>query len=112
MEKDKEIDWTIEENKNLIEALLSISSREQMKRFLRDLMTEGEIIEFAKRFQTASMLSAKIPYSIIENETGFSSTTVARVSKWLSRGTGGYKEIISKLGEHHHGTSHRVKGLS
>ena len=74
-------------------------------------MTSGEIDEFTKRLKTAQMLSNKVPYSTIEKETGFSSTTVARVSKWLNNGKGGYKEIIAKL--HHHQTkSSAEKGLS
>ena len=112
MENSKQIDWTIEENKNLIDAFLSISSRDQAKRFFRDLMTESEITEFAKRLQSAILLSDKVPYSKIENETGFSSTTVARVSKWLTSGTGGYKEIISKLNVHPPNPSQIGKGLS
>jgi uncharacterized protein YerC len=48
------------------------------------------------------LLSQKIPYSEIEGRTGFSSTTVARVAKWLNNGGGGYKAIINKL--HHQAT--------
>ncbi len=70
---------------------------------LRDLLTPEEIDEFAKRFQTAEMLSERVPYSVIEKKTGLSSTTVARVSKWLSGKEGGYRRVISRL--HHHSTS-------
>lgn len=93
------MDWNKKENKRLIEAMLIIQNVDQAERFLRDLMTEGEIEEFAKRLKTAEMLSNKISYSNIEKETGFSSTTVARVSKWLNDGTGGYKDIIKNM--HH-----------
>ena len=105
-----EFNWNTTENKQFIEALLSLENAEQAKRFLRDLMTSGEIDEFAKRLKTAQMLSNKVPYSTIEKETGFSSTTVARVSKWLNSGKGGYKEIIEKL-HHHHIKSSAEKGL-
>ena len=101
-----EFNWNIKENKVFIEALLSLETPEEARRFLRDLMTSGEITEFAKRLKTAQMLTEKVPYSLIEKETGFSSTTVARVSKWLAEGQGGYKEIIAKL--HHH--SHKKVG--
>ena len=101
------MNWKKKDNQRLIEALLSVKNINQAERFLRDLMTEGEIEEFAKRLKTAEMLIGKIPYSIIENETGFSSTTVARVSKWLSNGMGGYKEVISKL--HHRSPSNLGK---
>jgi TrpR-related protein YerC/YecD len=104
------MDWKTKENQKLIEALLSLQTADQAKRFLRDLMTEGEIEEFGKRLKAACMLSDKIPYSVIEKETGFSSTTIARVSKWLTSGTGGYKEIIKNI--HHHTSSKLEKGLS
>ena len=106
-----EFNWNTTENKQFIEALLSLENADQAKRFLRDLMTSGEIDEFAKRLKIAQMLSNKVPYSTIEKETGFSSTTVARVSKWLNSGKGGYKEIIAKL-HHHHTKSQALKGLS
>ncbi|MEI6479930.1 MAG: YerC/YecD family TrpR-related protein [bacterium] len=104
------MNWDTKENKRLIEAILALETRAEAKLFLRDLMTEGEIEEFAKRFKTAEMLVDKIPYSIIEKETGFSSTTVARVSKWLRGKQGGYKAMINKL--HHHNSNQIRKELS
>lgn len=104
------MNWKTKENQRLIDALLSLKDATQAERFLRDLMTEGEIEEFAKRLKTAEMLSQKIPYSVIERETGFSSTTVARVSKWLTSGCGGYKEIIKNM--HQHSPDKLRKGLS
>ncbi len=103
------MNWKSQENKRFIEAVLSLKSKDEAKRFLRDLLTEGEIGEFAKRLKAAEMLSDKVPYSLIEKETGFSSTTVARVAKWLNTGEGGYKSMISKL--HHHTSSPVGKGL-
>ena len=93
------MDWNTPENKALVAAVLALKSPDEARRFLRDLMTEGEIGEFAKRLLAARMLAAKLPYSAIEKETGLSSTTVARVSKWLNGKAGGYRSIISKL--HH-----------
>lgn len=107
-----EVNWKTEEKERLVEAILSLKDAGQAERFLRDLLSKGEIEEFAKRLQTAEMLVAKIPYSTIERQTGFSSTTVARVSKWLNSGMGGYKEIIAKLNVHHHPYSKLEKGLS
>ncbi len=104
------MNWETKENKKLLEAILSLETKDEAKRFLRDLMTEGEIEEFAKRLKTAEMLIDKKPYSIIEKETGFSSTTVARVSKWINSGNNGYKEVIAKI--HHHNPIQIRKGLS
>ena len=104
------MDWNNKENKQLIKAILSLKTSNEAKRFLRDLMTEKELIEFSKRLQTAEMLTAKTPYSVIEQKTGLSSTTVARVSKWLNGKEGGYKTIISRL--HHHNSIQTGRGLS
>lgn len=97
------MNWNTAKNKQLIRALLSLKTPDEARRFLRDLLTPDEIAEFAKRFQTAEMLSAQVPYSVIEKKTGLSSTTVARVSKWLNGKEGGYRRVISRM--HHHSTS-------
>ncbi len=82
---------------DLYKAVLSLKTEDECKRFLRDLLTEAEIKEFANRWKVAQMLNKKVPYEKIEKETGMSSTTIARVQKWLTRGMGGYKLIISRL---------------
>ena len=104
------MNWNSKESKKLIQAILALETAQEGRDFLRDILTEKEITETAKRLQAAEMLLQNIPYSVIEKETGFSSTTVARVSKWLNTGAGGYKNILGKL---HHGNSTQVKrGLS
>lgn len=93
------MNWDTSDNNRFIDAVLSLRTREEARRFLRDLMTEGEIVEMAKRLKAATMLTNKLPYSAIEKETGFSSTTVARVAKWLNTGKGGYSLVINR--SHH-----------
>jgi len=102
--------WKSKENKRLIQAILALKTKDEARRFLRDLMTEKEIEEFSKRLEAAEMLTEKVPYSTIEKETGLSSTTVARVAKWLNGKGGGYRTVISKL--HHHNSIHSRRGLS
>lgn len=104
------MNWNTKENKLLVRAILALETPGEARGFLRDLMTEGELTEFAKRLQAAELLSQNVPYSEIEAQTGFSSTTVARVSKWLNGGTGGYKTMLRKL--HHHNSLQTGKGLS
>lgn len=95
------MNWDTKEAKQLINALLTLESQEEAKHFLRDLMTEKEIIEFSKRLQAADMLSRDIQYKAIEEKTGLSSTTVARVSKWLKGSEGGYRMILKRLHHRH-----------
>jgi len=79
---------------------MSLQSTTEVEQFLRDLMTESEITEFSKRLEAARLLSAETPYSVIQRKTGLSSTTVARVSKWLNGSLGGYQVVLERL--HHH----------
>lgn len=45
------------------EVLTSITDSNRMQSFLRDVMTEKEIIEISARFEAASMLLAGEPYA-------------------------------------------------
>lgn len=101
--------WYNSNTKDLFRAILALRNINEAKKFFRDLLTKQEIIEFGKRWQAAKMLSKKIPYPVIEKETGLSSTTIARVSKWLNRGMNGYKLILKRV--HHHNPSPSGKGL-
>jgi TrpR-related protein YerC/YecD len=86
----------MEETKDLFKSIISLKSIDEAKRFFRDLLTEQELVEFGSRWKAAQMLNQKISYSKIEKETGLSSTTVARISKWLNEGLGGYKLMLKK----------------
>ena len=102
--------WENKTTEDLFKVVLKLKTQNEVKRFFRDLLTEEEIVEFGKRWQAAQMLAKKTPYSEIVKKTGLSSTTVARVSKWLNRGMGGYKLMLQKLNSHH--TSFSIgKGL-
>lgn len=97
----------------LTNAVLLLKNTNEAKRFLRDLLTENELIEFGNRWRAARMLSENKPYTEIISQTGLSSTTVARVSKWLNKGMGGYKKIIERLHHHKHHTNNLLRrGLS
>jgi TrpR-related protein YerC/YecD len=92
--------FTKKDNKNikdLIAAILLLKTFSEAKKFLRDLLTETELIEFGNRWKAAKMLSRGVSYIEVEKETGLSSTTVARVSRWLTKGKGGYKLMIEKI---------------
>jgi TrpR-related protein YerC/YecD len=92
--------WKNKQTKELIAAVLNLRNSREASDFFRDLLTPEEIVEFGKRWQAAQLLSQKVSYKKIEKITGLSSTTVARVSRWLNRGKGGYRLAISRLGEH------------
>ncbi len=104
------MNWKNNDNQILIEAFLAMETIAETQSFLRDLMTEDEINEFAKRLKAARMLSDKVPYSAIVKITGLSSTTVARVSKWLKGPLGGYKTVINRLHRHNQSSREEIGG--
>lgn len=91
--------WINKDSDSLFKAVLSLENIKEARSFFRDLLTEEEIVEFSRRFKVAKMLQKDLPYSMIEKVTGMSSTTIARVSKWLNSGNEGYKTIIKKLND-------------
>ena len=103
--------WDNKKTDDLIKAVLALKNAKEAKRFLRDLLTEEEIIEFGKRWQTAKMLNSNISYTTISGKTGLSSRTIARISGWLSNGMGGYKLVLNRLNKHHHNSLSAGKGL-
>lgn len=106
-----ETDWNDKKNTQLIDAILTLKNSDETKRFLRDLMTEKEINEFANRLEAARLLSKDAQYNVIIENTGLSSATIARISKWLNGSLGGYRLVLNKL-HHTHSQNSVGKGLS
>ena len=108
----EDIDWNEKNNKQLINAFVSIKTEKEAICFLRDLMTKSEIREFANRLEAARLLLNNVQYTEIIKKTKLSSTTIARISKWLKGPLGGYKIIIERLSKHHiHSQNSAGKGL-
>lgn len=95
------MNWDNKTTEDLFRAVLELKDIREAKKFFRDLLTEQELLEFGKRWQAAQMLNRRVPYSEIVEKTGLSSTTVARISKWLNSGMGGYKLMLARLSSHH-----------
>ena len=75
-------------------AFLQLKTKHEVFMFLRDLLTEDEIVEFSLRFDIAKRLSAWQQYKNIEQQTWASSTTIARVAKFLKGEMGGYRKVL------------------
>ncbi|MBI2623564.1 MAG: hypothetical protein HYW65_03240 [Candidatus Liptonbacteria bacterium] len=93
------MDWNKPEKQRLLQAMLALKTEDEAARFLRDLLTKSEIEEFANRLAAAEMLAAGKSYTTVQKATGLSSTTVARVAKWLRGKEGGYRTILARLKE-------------
>ncbi len=77
--------------------LAKIDSKDDIYNFMRDLLSENEMIEISNRFNVAKMLNNKLSYKKIEEITWMSSTTIARISKFLNSDNSWYNNAISIL---------------
>ncbi len=85
----------------LVEALVAIESKQVMQNFLRDVMTEKEIVEISSRLEAAKMLQDGEKYTNIVAKTNLSSRTIARISDWLKNGCNGYDVALEIIRKHH-----------
>lgn len=85
----------------LCKALLLLRSEEDVRRFLRDLTTPGELAALAERWRVARDLDAGgKSYREIAAETGSSTTTVTRVARFLTQEDHkGYRLVLDRLKE-------------
>ena len=101
--------WDNQKTEDLIDVILALESKKEAKLFLRDLLTETELLELGNRWKAAQMLFDKAIYTEIIKETGLSSTTIARISKCIREGMGGYDLMLKKLSKNHHQTLLRLR---
>jgi TrpR-related protein YerC/YecD len=80
----------------LADATLTLRNREELKRFLRDLCTLGELEALAHRWQIACLLDEGLPYLEIAERVHTSTATVTRVAQWFRHGAGGYTLALER----------------
>lgn len=85
------------EVEELLHVLAEMRDEDDVFALLEDLFTIREIRDTSQRLAVARMLADGKSYAAIEKATGASATTIARVSKCLAYGSGGYAKAISLL---------------
>ena len=81
----------------LYTAISSLKSREEVKRFLRDLLTESERLMMGRRIIVAQRLLEDKSYIEIKQELGVGMDTIIRVHRWLEDDVDGYEKVVKKL---------------
>lgn len=84
---------------DLLHVLASLDDADTVFALLEDLFTIREIKETSQRLAVARLLDAGKSYAAIAEATGASATTIARVSKCLSYGSGGYAAALEALAD-------------
>lgn len=85
--------------RSLCEAIAWLDDPAVVGDFLEDLCSIREIQDLAQRFSVAKMLYAGEPYTAISEKTGASAATIARVSKCVNYGAGGYRYVLDNMVE-------------
>ena len=81
----------------LYEAILTLQSVEECKRFFQDLCTVSELQAIEQRMEVAILLNEGMIYNDILERTGASSATISRVNRALQYGADGYKTVLPRL---------------
>jgi TrpR-related protein YerC/YecD len=81
----------------LADAVLTLRTRDEAKRFLRDLCTLAELEALSHRWQIVRLLDKKLPYLEIAGRVHTSTATVTRVAQWLRHGAGGYALALARV---------------
>lgn len=80
----------------LADALLAMRTRDEAKRFLRDLCTLAELEALTHRWQTARLVDEGVAYHEIASRVPTSTATVTRVAQWVRHGAGGYRLALDR----------------
>lgn len=79
----------------LYEMLIKVQTIDDCKALLDDLCTYKEVEQMAQRAYAAKLFLEGKTYNEIIAETEISSTTLSRISRAISHGSGGYKKFVS-----------------
>ena len=83
----------------LMQAISLLKSQEEALAFFTDLCTPAELEAMADRWQVVPLLRKGIPYRSIHDQTGVSVTTITRVARCLTLGSGGYNLVFDRQEE-------------
>ena len=74
-----------------------LKNRDEVKSFLKDLLTLSEVVMISRRIQVAKMLLEGYTHEQIKKKLRIGFATITNVERWLDNGFGGYKKIIEKF---------------
>jgi len=80
----------------LFSALVALKDTHEVRCFFEDLCTPAELQALVDRWQVVEYLQKDLPYRKIHDLTGVSVTTIGRVARCLTDGSGGYQMAIER----------------
>ena len=76
-------------------SIAQLKTRDGVKQFFKDLLSESEAIMLARRIEIAKRLLEGRSYDSIAEELKVGKDTIGRVQRWLTSGFGGYEKGIN-----------------
>jgi len=81
----------------LFEAIKTLQGFNEYRSFFQDILTPSEFQAIKDRWTVAALLYEGYTYREINAISGVSITTVARVARFLSDGSGGYQIALDRV---------------
>ena len=81
----------------LFKAIKTLQNFEEYRSFFQDILTPSEFQAIKDRWAVAALLDDGYTYREVNAITGVSITTVTRVARFLSDGSGGYQIALERL---------------
>lgn len=81
---------------DLYRTILRLESVDECRRFFADLCTPAELEALRGRWRAARLIDRGQSYRTIHDSAGVSTTTVTRVARALSYGSGGYRLMLDR----------------
>ena len=73
-------------------SIAQLKTRNEVKLFFKDLLSESDSIMLARRIEIAKLLMEGKSYMSIAQELKVGMDTINRVQRWLISGSGGYEK--------------------
>jgi len=79
------------------QTMADLHSSKETEAFLKDFLTEIELITLAKRLMIALYLEKGYSYALIKKNLKVSSATIANVDKMMKKGSSGFALALKKI---------------
>lgn len=81
----------------LFDAILSLETKEECRKFFKDICTVNELLTFAQRFDVGIRLLNGSTYQEVSKETGASTATISRVRRLLNDDEDGLEMAAERI---------------
>jgi TrpR-related protein YerC/YecD len=78
-------------------SVAQLETKEEVKQFFKDLLSESEAIMLARRIEIAKRLIGGESYDEIASNLKVGTDTISRVQQWLTSGFGGYEKAVGSF---------------